>query len=69
MASIIATAATFPTVVQWFGTVPIYSLIANVIVVPLVGVWVMPMAVLSAIAMLFGLEQLILPWMLWGIDV
>ena len=68
-ASGIATIATMPTVVQYFGEFPLYGLIANMIVVPLVSLWVMPMGVLSGIAMVFGLEGVFLPLMFVGIDV
>ena len=68
-ASVIATIATMPTVIQYFGEFPIYGLIANMIVVPLVSLWVMPMGVLSAIAMALGMEGMVLPLMLAGIDV
>ena len=69
-ASGIATIATLPTVVQYFGVFPLYGIVANMIVVPLVSLWVMPMGLLSGIVMAFGalggLEDMILSWVLGG---
>ena len=65
-ASGIATVATLPTVVQYFGVFPLYGIIANMIVVPLVSLWVMPMAVLAVLVMALGLDGMMLSWMLGG---
>lgn len=66
--SLIATLATVPSVVQYFGTVPLYSVVANMLVIPVVAFWVMPLGVVSAIAMIFGAEHAVLPLMYMGID-
>ena len=67
--SLIATLATGPYSIYHFNRIAHYGVIANMIAVPLTGVWVMPWAVLAVILMPFGLER---AWRLvpmgWGVD-
>ena len=51
--SVLATLATLPLVVSAFGRLPVYSLPANLLLVPLYGLAVMPLALLGEVAALF----------------
>lgn len=66
--SLVATLATVPAVMHYFGTIPLYGVIANVLVIPVVVFWVMPMGIISMIAMIFGWQDYVLPLMFWGTD-
>jgi competence protein ComEC len=66
--SLIATLATGPYSIYHFNRLATYGVIANMIAVPLTGLWVMPWAVLATLLMPFGAEQLALVPMGWGID-
>src|SRR6185312_5163203 len=66
--SLIATLATGPYSIYHFNRVAHYGVFANMIAVPLTGMWVMPWAVLAIILMPFGLERFALIPMGWGID-
>ena len=66
--SLIATLATGPYSIYHFNRIAFYGVAANMIAVPLTGVWVMPWAVLAVILMPFGLEALALVPMGWGVD-
>ena len=54
--SVLATLATLPMIISTFGRVPVYSLPANLIAVPLYGLLVMPTALLAELAALCGLN-------------
>ena len=56
--SLLATLATLPLVVASFGRIPVYSLPANMIMVPLYGCVVMPAALLGELAGIFSLNTL-----------
>lgn len=66
--SIIATLATGPYSIYHFNRLASYGVIANMIAVPLTGLWIMPWAVLAMVLMPFGAEHLALVPMGWGID-
>lgn len=66
--SLIAGAATAPYAVFHFGRMANFGVIANMLAVPLTGLWVMPWAVASFLLMPFGLERLALVPMGWGVD-
>ncbi len=66
--SLIAGAATTPYAVFHFGRMADYGVIANMLAVPLTGIWVMPWAVLAFLLMPFGAEALALVPMGWGVD-
>jgi competence protein ComEC len=66
--SLIATLATGPYSIYHFNRIAFYGVIANMIAVPLTGVWIMPWAVLAVILMPFGLEDVALTPMGWGVD-
>jgi len=47
--SMIASLATLPLIVDGFGRLPVWSFLANVLLVPLYGLWVLPMALLGVL--------------------
>lgn len=67
--SLIASLAVAPMTLHHFSHLPLYSLLANLIAVPVTGVWVMPAALLALLAMPLGWEQPFLVMMGWGVDV
>jgi competence protein ComEC len=66
--SLIATLATGPYSIYHFNRIAFYGVAANMIAVPLTGLWIMPWAVLAVILMPFGLEDVALVPMGWGVD-
>jgi competence protein ComEC len=68
LTTVIATVATAPFSVYHFNRVALYGLLGNLIAVPLSSVWVMPAAVIGMVLMPFGLEDLGLVPMGWGIE-
>lgn len=68
LTSVVATLATAPYSIYHFNRLATYGVIANMIAVPLTGVWIMPWAVLATLLMPFGAEQLALVPMGWGVD-
>src|SRR5262249_18239613 len=66
--SLIATLATGPYSIYHFNRIAHYGVVANMIAVPLTGVWVMPWAVVAVMLMPFGLERFALIPMGWGVD-
>ncbi len=68
LTSVIATLATFPLTIATFNRITLHAIEANMIGVPLMGIWIMPLGVCSLILMPFGLESLALVPMGWGIS-
>lgn len=66
--SLIAGLATGPIAAWHFGHMAHYGLLANMLAVPLTGLWVMPSGLLALIAMPFGLETVPLAMMAYGLD-
>ncbi len=69
LTTLVAGTAIAPFAVYHFHRMTHYGLIANLIAAPLVSLLIMPMAVLSLIAMPFGLEAWPLQAMGFGIDL
>lgn len=69
VSSLIAGLATAPVIAAVFYRGAPYSILANMIVLPVTGLVIMPAAVLSALAMPFGLDPWPLAVMGAGIDV
>jgi competence protein ComEC len=65
--TIVTTLATMPFTIYHFNRFALYSVVANAIVVPITGFWVMPCALLACLAMPLHLEALALVPMSWGI--
>jgi competence protein ComEC len=68
MTSLVATLATTPYALYHFNRFAAYGLLANLIAVPLTGIWVMPWAVLVFVLLPFGLENWALVPMGWGCE-
>lgn len=68
MTSLIATLATAPYAVFHFNRLAGYGVAANMLAVPITGLWVMAWAILAVFLMPFGLEAFALVPMGWGID-
>lgn len=54
MTAIIATLFTLPFIVSNFGNIPIYSLIGNLIILPIFSLIIMPLVMIGTICALFG---------------
>ncbi|HEX2113739.1 MAG TPA: ComEC/Rec2 family competence protein [Alphaproteobacteria bacterium] len=68
MTSLVAGLATAPYALYHFNRFAAYGLVANLIAVPLTGIWVMPWAILVFVLLPFGLESWALVPMGWGCD-
>lgn len=68
LTTLIAGLATAPFAAFHFNRVADYSLITNLLAMPLVGIVIMPMALATLVAMPFGLEALPIAVMAVGID-
>ena len=66
--TIVTTVATAPFTVYHFNRLPLYSVAANVVAVPITGFWVMPWAIAACMLMPVHLESVALIPMSWGID-
>ncbi|MEM7650800.1 MAG: ComEC/Rec2 family competence protein [Pseudomonadota bacterium] len=69
MTTIIATFATAPFAMFHFQQLAVYSLLSNIVAMPVLGFVVMPFAVLYFALLPFGLEGLTVPFIGWGIEV
>ena len=56
--SMLAALATLPLVVATFGSVPVYTLPANLILVPIYGLIVLPLGLLGELAAILGMDGL-----------
>lgn len=65
----VAALATTPFSVYHFNRMTWYGVVANMIAVPANGLWVMPWAIAVLVLMPFGLEDLALVPMGWGVDL
>lgn len=68
VSSAVAGAATGPVGMAHFNQMAQYGLLANLISVPVMGILVVPMAVVSALLMPFGLDWIALTVMALGLD-
>lgn len=69
LSSLIASIATLPFIMHTFHRFSWHSVEANLIAIPLMSFWIMPMAIVVVISMLFGLHSLPLVLMTWGSKV
>ena len=69
LSAMIAGFASQPLISHYFGYVASWSLPANVLAVPLTGLWIIPCGFLGLILMPFGAQDLAFTLMAWGIDV
>lgn len=68
ISTLVAGLATAPFAAYHFNRVALYSLLANLLAVPLTALWIMPCAVVAFLLMPLGLEAWPLAAMGWGID-
>jgi competence protein ComEC len=66
--TLIATAGTEPFAIHHFHRIVLYSPLANVLAVPINGIVIMPWGLVACLLMPFGLEEVGLIPMGWGID-
>ena len=66
-ATLVSSIATAPLLIYHFGRFADYGVAANLVAIPLAGLWIMPWAVVAYVLMPFGLEQLAMTPMGWGI--
>jgi competence protein ComEC len=69
LTTVVATFGTEPFAIYHFHHIVLYSPLANVIAVPISGMWTLPWGVVACLLMPFGLERLALVPMGWGIDL
>tara|TARA_R110002096_G_scaffold342687_3_gene535722 strand:+ start:41707 stop:43728 length:2022 start_codon:yes stop_codon:yes gene_type:complete len=67
--SMIAEVAIAPFALYHFNKIVLFGLLANLIAMPVMGSWVMPWIVVTLVLMPFGLENLALIPMSWGLEV
>ena len=67
--SLVAGQATTPFILFHFGRAAHYAVLGNLLAMPVMGLWIMPLAALSVMLMPFGLEGLVLPALGDGIDL
>ncbi len=68
LTSLLAGTASAPHGAYHFGHVQLYFIVANLLAVPLTAFWVMPAGLAALTLMTFGMEQLALAPMGWGIE-
>jgi competence protein ComEC len=68
ISTVLAEAATAPFAAYHFNQLVVGGLIANEIVLPILGLYVMPLAILAVLAMPFGLEEGPLRLLGWGLE-
>lgn len=69
LTSLVASLATTPFTLFHFGRAAHYAVLGNLLVMPLMGFWIMPLEALAVVLMPFGLERLVLPLLGDGIDL
>lgn len=65
--TLVASIATLPFGIYHFNRVSVYGILANLLAVPLNGLWIMPFAVIALLLLPFGLDQPF--WRLIGLGV
>ena len=69
LTTVIASMATAPLAIYHFGRLPTFSILANVVAVPLTAFWIMPIGLLGMILLPFGLASWCFILMGIGIDL
>lgn len=67
--SVIATLATTPFILHHFEDLPSYSVLGNLLVMPLVSFLIMPCVVIVLLLLPFGVAGVFLPILSWGIGM
>ncbi len=68
LASVVATVATAPFTIFHFNRLPLYSLVANLLAIPIAELWVMPWGMIALLLMPFGVDSWATLPMGWGIE-
>lgn len=68
LTSLVAGTASAPFALYHFNRFSAFGLVANLLAVPLTGLWIMPWAVVAGLLFPFGLESIALVPMGWGLD-
>ena len=68
LTTLVAGFASAPYALYHFNRFAAFGVVANLIAVPITGLWVMPWAILAFLFYLFGLESYALVPMGWGVD-
>lgn len=66
LSTAVAGLATAPFALYHFNRMAMYGMLANLLAIPLTGMWIMPWALIAFLLMPFGLEALALVPMGWG---
>ena len=66
---LVASLATAPFAIYHFNRIALYGLMANLVAVPVMAMWIMPLGIVSFLLMPAGLESLALVPMGWGISL
>jgi len=69
MTSLVATLATTPLVIYHFNRFTLWGIAANMLLLPLVSMWIMPAAVIALLLMPFGMEHYPLVILNYGIGL
>ncbi len=69
LTSLVASLATTPFTLFHFGRAAHYAVLGNLIVMPIIGFWIMPLAALAVMLMPLGLEGRVLPLLGEGIEI
>ncbi|MCP1196172.1 ComEC family competence protein [Acetobacter senegalensis] len=69
LTSLLAGLATLPIVMAHFGQIQPFFVLANLLAVPLMAVWIMPLGLLALLLMPLHLEAMALTPMGWGIEL
>ena len=67
LTTLIAGLATGPFAIYHFNRFAVFGIVANLLAVPVTGLWIMPCAIVAFLLMPFGLEFVALEAMGWGI--
>ncbi len=69
LTTLVASLATAPFAIYHFNRIALYGLMANLVAVPVMAMWIMPLGIISFLLMPAGLESLALVPMGWGISI
>ena len=69
LTTVVASLATAPFAVFHFNQFAVYSVVANLVAIPIAAFWVMPLIVVSLVLMPFGLEGAVMPALGVGIEL
>ena len=67
--SLLAAMATAPFAAQYFGVVTPWGVIANIIDIPLTGLWIMPVGILFSVSAIFVIDWIVAPILAGGINI